>query len=137
MLGERDLVRIAGRFPAAAHEAMHQLEGAELVGADDELLTLALPEAPRRLSDVLSRLSAAGAEILRHCIDLGGSLTGEHGVGVEKREWMPLLFGEADLAVMRRLRDAADPDGLCNPGKLLPTGGSCVELSTARRQVAL
>lgn len=86
---------------------------------------------------VRERVRAAGAEILRHCVELGGSLTGEHGVGVEKREWMPLLFDPVDLAVMARVRDALDPAGLCNPGKILPTGGRCVELGTARRQVAL
>jgi glycolate oxidase len=79
----------------------------------------------------------AGAEILRYCIELGGSLTGEHGVGVEKREWMTLMFTESDLELMRRLRDAWNPEGLCNPGKVLPTGGSCAELSPQARQVAL
>jgi len=79
----------------------------------------------------------AGAEILRYCVELGGSLTGEHGVGVEKREWMTLMFTESDLELMRRLRDAWNPEGLCNPGKVLPMGGSCAELAPHARQVAL
>jgi len=82
------------------------------------------------------RVLAAGAEILRECVALGGSLTGEHGVGVEKREWMALMFSPVDLSIMDRLRRAADPDRLCNPNKILPTGARCIELSPARRQVA-
>lgn len=88
------------------------------------------PEMKRKVLD-------AGAEILRYCVELGGSLTGEHGVGVEKREWMGLMFTESDLELMRRLRDAWNPEGLCNPGKVLPTGGSCAELSPRARQAAL
>ncbi|RKY20397.1 MAG: FAD-binding oxidoreductase [Planctomycetota bacterium] len=73
------------------------------------------------------RAVRAGGEILRRCVELGGSLTGEHGVGVEKREWMGLLFDPDDLAAMARLRAAFDPEGLCNPGKLLPLGQGCGE----------
>ncbi|MCB9898259.1 MAG: FAD-binding protein [Planctomycetes bacterium] len=79
----------------------------------------------------------AGAEILRHCVELGGSLTGEHGVGVEKREWMSTLYAPDDLAVMARLRDALDPSGLCNPKKVLPLGAGCGELSALGRRAAL
>ena len=79
----------------------------------------------------------AGAEILRHCVQLGGSLTGEHGVGVEKREWMTLMFQDSDLELMRRLRDAFDVEGFCNPGKILPLGKGCAELSPRARQAAL
>lgn len=82
------------------------------------------------------RVLAAGAEILRHCVALGGSLTGEHGVGIEKREWMALMFSPIDLSIMDRLRKAADPDRLCNPNKILPTGARCIELSPANRQVS-
>jgi len=64
----------------------------------------------------------ASEEILRACVELGGSLTGEHGVGIEKREYMPLLFSEADLAAMRRVKEVFDPRGLLNPHKMFPTG---------------
>src|SRR4029079_17316141 len=78
------------------------------------------------------RVLAAGEELLRACVSLGGSLTGEHGIGMEKRERMPLMFTEADLAAMRTLRAVFDPAGLCNPGKIFPTGApSCGELSPA------
>ena len=66
--------------------------------------------------------------ILRYCVELGGALTGEHGVGMEKNELMPLLFSEADLALMRRIRDAFNPAGNLNPGKIFPTGKGCGEI---------
>jgi glycolate oxidase len=67
-------------------------------------------------------------EILEICVDEGGSLTGEHGVGADKACSMPLLFGAADLAVMQRLRSALDPEGLANPGKVFPTPRLCGEV---------
>jgi glycolate dehydrogenase FAD-linked subunit len=66
--------------------------------------------------------------ILDVCIEAGGSLTGEHGVGRDKVCSMPKLFGSDDLAVMQRLRDAFDPEGLANPGKVLPTPRLCGEV---------
>ena len=70
----------------------------------------------------------AGTEILETCIAAGGVLTGEHGVGIEKRDLMPLLFGPDDLDAQARLRDAFDPDGAANPLKVLPRGSRCGEL---------
>ena len=72
--------------------------------------------------------SSCATAILDVCIDAGGSLTGEHGVGVDKACSMPKLFGANDLAAMQRLRDAFDPDGLANPGKVLPTPRLCGEV---------
>jgi glycolate oxidase len=66
--------------------------------------------------------------ILDACIDAGGSLTGEHGVGVDKACSMPKLFGARDLETMLRLRAAVDPDGLANPGKAFPTPRLCGEV---------
>jgi glycolate oxidase len=66
--------------------------------------------------------------ILEVCIDAGGSLTGEHGVGTDKACSMPLLFGEDDLETMQRFRRAFDPAGLCNPGKVFPTPRLCGEV---------
>lgn len=71
----------------------------------------------------LERAEVLSAEILRLCIRLGGSITGEHGVGVEKREFLDDMFTDADLDVMRRLRRALDPDALANPGKMFPPRG--------------
>ena len=74
------------------------------------------------------RAEQLAAEILDACVEAGGSLTGEHGIGVDKVCSMPWMFSEADLAAMDRLRRAFDPDGLCNPGKLLPTPRLCGEV---------
>src|SRR4051794_27151015 len=67
-------------------------------------------------------------EILEICIDAGGSLTGEHGIGADKACSMPLMFSEADLAVMQRVRRAFDPGGIANPGKVFPTPRLCGEV---------
>jgi glycolate oxidase len=79
---------------------------------------------------VAERVRAAGDEILRACVAAGGVLSGEHGIGLEKRDHMPLMFGPDDLAAQACLRVAFDPDGLCNPGKVLPAGSRCGELAS-------
>ncbi len=76
----------------------------------------------------LDRAEAFGAEILKLCVEVGGVLTGEHGVGVEKRDLMPVMFSEIDLAQQQRLKCAFDPQGLLNPGKVFPTLHRCAEL---------
>ena len=76
----------------------------------------------------LDRVIEAGAATLRACIELGGSITGEHGVGLEKKAYIGLLFNEADLEAMTRVRKAFDPDGRFNPAKLFPTPASCGEV---------
>ncbi len=75
----------------------------------------------------LDRAEAFGADILRLCVEVGGVLTGEHGVGVEKRDLMPAMFSDADLAQQQRLKCAFDAAGLLNPGKVFPTLSACVE----------
>src|SRR5207248_5050630 len=77
--------------------------------------------------DQVRRVLEASHEILDECIRLGGSVTGEHGIGVEKLDFMPKLFAPDDLAFMLRLRSAFNPDGRCSPGKLFPTAGGCAE----------
>jgi FAD/FMN-containing dehydrogenase len=81
----------------------------------------------------MKRVLAAGEEILRVCVDAGGVLSGEHGIGNEKQKFMGLVFGEDDLDAMRRLRAAFDPQGICNPGKVLPTPRACVEAGLMTR----
>ena len=81
----------------------------------------------------LDRVVEAGAATLRACIELGGSITGEHGIGIEKKAYIGLLFNEADLEAMSRVRKVFDPDGRFNPAKLFPTPVSCGEV---RRQPA-
>jgi glycolate oxidase len=75
------------------------------------------PEAPE-----FARVMAATEDILRACVRLGGTITGEHGVGIEKREYMGWLFDDRDLDAMKRVKASFDPDGLLNPDKIFPTG---------------
>ncbi len=83
----------------------------------------------RRDPDEVRRVLEAGRLILETCVEAGGSLTGEHGVGLEKREEMEIAFAPEDLETMCRVRDAWDPDRRMNPGKLLPMR-ACMELRT-------
>ncbi|MBI3451324.1 MAG: FAD-binding protein [Rhodospirillales bacterium] len=76
----------------------------------------------------LERAEAFGADILRLCVEVGGVLTGEHGVGVEKRDLMGTMFNENDLNQQQRLKCAFDPEGLLNPGKVFPVLHRCAEL---------
>jgi len=81
----------------------------------------------RRDADEVARVQQGSKEIMHFCVAAGGSITGEHGVGLDKVDYMPLLFSEDDLALMRRVRDAWNPRGLANPAKVLPSGRACVE----------
>ncbi len=89
-----------------------------------------------RDQEQLARVLKASEEILKLCVEVGGTITGEHGIGVEKMNMMPLLFSREDLAIMKKVRDVFNPNGLCNPGKIFPTSKSCVELQGTRRAAA-
>jgi glycolate oxidase len=78
-----------------------------------------------RDEEQIGRVLEASDEILSKCIELGGSVTGEHGIGVEKISFMSRLFSEDDLAVMSQIRMAFNPDGRCSPQKMLPVAGAC------------
>jgi len=78
---------------------------------------------------IWQRVHAAGDAILEACVAAGGVLSGEHGIGLEKRDAMPMVFDPADLDAQARLRDAFDPSGRANPEKILPTGSRCGELA--------
>jgi glycolate oxidase len=82
----------------------------------------------KREPGVMDRVHAAGEEIVRVSVAAGGVLSGEHGIGLEKRDLMPLLFGPVDLDLQARLREAFDPDGMANPEKVLPAGSRCGDL---------
>jgi glycolate oxidase len=79
----------------------------------------------------LDRAKAAGEEILTYCISVGGSITGEHGVGMEKNELMGKLFSGDTLDYIGRFKQLFDPAGRLNPGKVLPTGKGCLEIRQA------
>ena len=93
---------------------------------DGNLHPLILYDANK--ADELDRAEKFGADILRLCVEVGGVLTGEHGVGVEKRDLMPAMFTEDDLNQQQRVKCAFDAKGLLNPGKVFPTLHRCAEL---------
>lgn len=93
---------------------------------DGNLHPLVLYDANK--PDELEKAEAFGADILRLCVEVGGVLTGEHGVGVEKRDLMPAMFNEADLNQQIRVKCAFDPTHLLNPGKMFPQLHRCAEL---------
>ena len=76
-----------------------------------------------------ARVLEAGAEIMKACVDAGGGLSGEHGIGAEKRMFMPWLYNEIDLENMERLRRVFGNEGQFNPCKVLPTGTGCGEMA--------
>ncbi|MCC7482690.1 MAG: FAD-binding protein [Hyphomicrobiales bacterium] len=105
----------------------HGLRVANVFHAGDgNLHPLILYDA--NVADELARAEEFGADILRLCVKVGGVLTGEHGVGIEKRDLMPVMFTEADLAQQQRLKCAFDDRGLLKPGKVFPTLHACAEL---------
>jgi glycolate oxidase len=85
-----------------------------------------------RTPGVWERVHTAGTEILETCLDAGGVLSGEHGIGLEKRDLMSRFFTPDDLQAQGRIVDAFDPDGLANPQKVLPAGSRCGELGRRR-----
>ncbi|MCG8348163.1 MAG: FAD-binding oxidoreductase, partial [Chloroflexales bacterium] len=85
-----------------------------------------------RTPGVRERAIAAGEEILRACVAAGGTISGEHGIGLEKRDYIPWLFGPEDLAAFQQLRATFDPLGLMNPCKVLPMGSSCADIQHAK-----
>ncbi|MBV8556789.1 MAG: FAD-binding protein [Planctomycetaceae bacterium] len=89
-----------------------------------------------RDADQVRRVLLASREILEECIACGGSVTGEHGIGVEKMEFMPKLFTPEDLAAMVALRNTFNPEGRCSPEKMLPSGAGCIERKSPGRRAS-
>jgi glycolate oxidase len=87
----------------------------------------------RDVPGVMERVHAAGSEIVRVSLEAGGSLTGEHGIGIEKQEQMHLMFGDDDLDHQERLRRSFDPTCRSNPGKIIPSSHSCADIQALRR----
>lgn len=90
-----------------------------------------------RDQDQVRRVLQASHDILEECLRCGGSVTGEHGIGVEKIDFMPRMFTREDLDMMQRLKSVFNPSGLCSPAKMLPTAGACIEPTKAGRKAAL
>ncbi len=106
--------------------AAHGLRVGNVFHAGDGNLHPNILYDPRRPGEE-ARVVAAGAEIMKLCADVGGSISGEHGIGLEKADFMPFIFSAADLDVMLRLKRAFNPAGRCNPGKMFPTRKTCGE----------
>jgi glycolate oxidase len=109
---------IAGRYDLAMMNVFH--------AGDGNLHPLMAFDASEE--GVLERVQVAADELVAVCVEAGGSLSGEHGIGLEKRDLMPLVFNEADLDAQARLAEAFDPDCLFNPDKVLPSGSRCFDL---------
>jgi glycolate oxidase len=86
-----------------------------------------------RVPDVLPRVIEAGEKILHLCVDVGGTISGEHGIGTEKQEFMSWIFTEEDMATMRKVKEVFNPDEIINPWKVFPTKKSCGEISLKMR----
>ena len=114
----RRMEELSGQYGLAVANVFH--------AGDGNLHPLILYDA--NVPGELDRAEAFGNDILRLCVEVGGVLTGEHGVGIEKRDLMPVMFGEEDLRQQQRVKCAFDPDLLLNPGKVFPTLHRCAEL---------
>jgi glycolate oxidase len=123
----REITRIGAKFNLRIANVFH--------AGDGNIHPIILFD--ERDADQVKRVLQAGHEILDECIHCGGSVTGEHGIGVEKIDFMPKLFTPEDLAMMVRLRSAFNPDNRCSPSKMLPTAGACIEASRPGRRAAL
>ena len=88
-----------------------------------------------RFPEEVQRVKEAGRELMQVCVRAGGTITGEHGVGLDKRELLPLVFSDADMDAMLRVRAAFDPLGLCNPGKIVPLLRGCGEANAIATEV--
>ena len=86
----------------------------------------------RTQEGALEAVEEVGGEILKLCVEVGGTISGEHGIGADKRCYMPNLFAEADLETMQWVRDCFNPKGLANPGKIFPTPRTCGEAARAK-----
>ena len=127
----QDAVVPRSKLPAIMREVLaigerHRVQIANVFHAGDGNLHPLILYDDRRPGE-LERAKAANEELLRACIAMGGTVTGEHGVGIDKAKNLPLQYGEADLNFMYRLRGVFDPDRLMNPGKLLPSHPACSE----------
>ena len=112
--------------------AKYKLRVANVFHAGDGNLHPFLCFDSRHPEEVL-RVKEAGRELMETCVRAGGSITGEHGVGLDKSDFLPLIFSPDDMDAMLRVRAAFDPTGLCNPGKIIPTSRSCGEARGAQK----
>jgi FAD/FMN-containing dehydrogenase len=127
----QDAVVPRSRLPEVLAEtyrisAKYNLQMANVFHAGDGNLHPLICFDLRRGVDI-ENVRQAGREIMETCVRAGGSITGEHGVGLDKSAYLPLIFSEDDMDTMLRVRAAFDPSGLCNPGKIIPMPKGCGE----------
>jgi len=87
-------------------------------------------------TELRRRVQAAGARVMEWCVAAGGSITGEHGIGIEKRDFLPLMYNPAELQAMRDVKEIFDPADILNPGKILPAVATALSAGEFRRDVA-
>jgi glycolate oxidase len=119
----REITRIGEKYSIAIANVFH--------AGDGNIHPILLFD--ERDADQTRRVLEASHEILEECIRCGGSVTGEHGIGVEKIDLMPLMFSPDDLATMIKIRETFNPAGRCSPAKLFPGGARCIERTSAVR----
>ena len=122
------LVEVLAKIREISERSGFQI--ANLLHAGDGNLHPSVLFDERKPGDTKGALEAGG-EILKLCVEVGGVLSGEHGIGVEKQEYMPLMFTDDDMESMSKLKPAFATNDLFNPGKIFPTGASCVDVSQA------
>ena len=113
-----EIDRIAARYQLPVANVFH--------AGDGNLHPLILFDSRR--PDQVDRIFKMGEEILKLCVDVGGSLSGEHGIGCEKKDYMGMVFSDSDMDTMLRVKDVFNPEGLLNPSKIFPTRRSCTEI---------
>ncbi|MGH9899234.1 MAG: FAD-binding oxidoreductase, partial [Pyrinomonadaceae bacterium] len=116
--------------------AKYNLRVANVFHAGDGNLHPLICYDSRQVDEVVS-VREASRELMNVCVEAGGSITGEHGVGLDKINYLPLIFSDADMTAMLRVRAAFNPSGLCNPGKIIPIARTCGETRTATRNPLL
>jgi glycolate oxidase subunit GlcD len=134
----QDAVVPRSRLPEVLAEtyrisAKYNLQLANVFHAGDGNLHPLICFDLRRGAD-LENVRQAGREIMETCVRAGGSITGEHGVGLDKSSYLPLIFSDDDMDAMLRVRAAFDPSGLCNPGKIIPMPRGCGEARAVATQ---
>jgi glycolate oxidase len=121
----RDVARVSAEYDLPIANVFH--------AGDGNLHPLLLFDD--RVAGAKEKVLAAGAEIMRACVDFGGALSGEHGIGYEKQQFMPWLYDPLDIENMARLKAVFGNEGAFNPCKLLPAGTGCGEM--AHQEVAI
>jgi glycolate oxidase len=120
-----EVQRIADRYDLDVYNVFH--------AGDGNLHPLMAFDASQ--PGMLEKVQKAGEEMVAACLVRGGALSGEHGIGLEKRDMMSSGFSELDLDAQARLKEVFDPDGIFNPAKVLPEGSRCFDFGGSRREI--